>query len=50
LAEIRRAVEQQLGQAVSIESVSWCLRMGSRKEPPMFVRPGRGFYQLVSQT
>jgi hypothetical protein len=49
LVEIRRAVERQVGQAVSIESVSWCLRMGSCKEPPVFVRPGRGFYQLVSQ-
>jgi hypothetical protein len=49
LADIRSAVEQILSQPVSIESVSWCLRMGSRKETPKFKRPARGIYQLAAQ-
>jgi hypothetical protein len=47
---IQTAVQALLGHAVSYESVSWCLRMGSRKETPLFVRPARGYYQLASQT
>ena len=35
---------------VSYESVSWCLRMGSRNEMPDFIRPTYGYYQLGSQT
>jgi hypothetical protein len=50
LANIRSAAERLVGQPISIESVSWCLRMGSRKETPMFIRPARGYYQLTSQT
>jgi hypothetical protein len=50
LADIRSAAERLIGQPVSIESVSWCLRMGSRKESPLFVRSTRGYYQLASQT
>jgi hypothetical protein len=50
LADIRSAAERLIGQPVSIESVSWCLRMGSRRETPLFVRAARGYYQLTSQT
>lgn len=50
LADIRTAVEEFLGESVSIESVGWCLRVGSRKETPQFSRPARGFYQLRPQT
>lgn len=50
LSDIRAAVERVLGQPVSMESVSWCLRTGSRKETPKFKRPARGFYQLAPQT
>jgi hypothetical protein len=50
LAEIRRGVEELLGEPVSVESVSWCLRMGSRKETLMFLRPATGYYQLAPQT
>jgi hypothetical protein len=50
LADIRSAAERLIGQPVSIESVSWCLLRGSRKETPLFVRPSHGFYQLASQT
>lgn len=49
LAEVVEAVGDLTGQEVSVESVSWCLRMGSRKEQPLFDRPARGYYQLRSQ-
>ncbi len=49
-ADIRAAVERLLGVPVSYESVSWSLRMGSRKEMPDFIRPTYGYYQLRSQT
>lgn len=50
LDAIRRGVEELLGEPVSVESVSWCLRMGSRKETPDFARPALGYYQLRPQT
>lgn len=50
LAEIRRAAEALVGRPVSVEPVSWCLRMGSRKETSLFERPARGYYQLAPQT
>jgi hypothetical protein len=50
LEAIRRGVEELLGEPVSVESVSWCLRMGSRKETPLYLRPALGYYQLTSQT
>ncbi|HEX4436466.1 MAG TPA: hypothetical protein VH061_06670 [Solirubrobacteraceae bacterium] len=49
LAAIRRGVEELLGEPVSVESVSWCLRTGSRKERPIFFRPANGYYQLAPQ-
>jgi hypothetical protein len=39
LMEIHAAMERQLGQSVSTESVSWCLRMGTRGLDPRFIRP-----------
>ena len=50
LADIRTAVETICGGPVSLESVSWCLRMGSRKDPARFERVARGFYRLRPQT
>jgi hypothetical protein len=50
LADIRTAVETICGGSVSIESVSWCLRMGSRKDPARFERVARGVYRLSPQT
>ncbi len=50
LAKIRQGVEELIGEPVSIDSVSWCLRTGSRKETPTFVQPTRGHYQLGPQT
>jgi hypothetical protein len=50
VADIWAAVERLLGVPVSYESVSWCLRMGSRKEMSDFIRPTYDYYQLGSQT
>jgi hypothetical protein len=47
LMEIHAAMERQLGQSISIESVSWCLRMGTRGLDPRFIRVARGRYVLV---
>lgn len=47
LMDIHAAMERQLGQPVSIESVSWCLRMGARGLDSRFVRVARGRYALV---
>jgi hypothetical protein len=47
LAEIHAAMERELGQSVSKESVSWCLRMGTRGLDPRFIRVARGRYVLV---
>ncbi len=47
LGDIHAAMERQLGQSVSMESVSWCLRMGVRGLDPPFVRVARGRYALV---
>jgi hypothetical protein len=41
LTEIHAAMERQLGESVSIESVSWCLRMGTRGLYPRFIRVAR---------
>jgi hypothetical protein len=46
---IRTAVEALLGQAVSYESVSWCLRMGSRGHKPRFERASYYCYRLRGQ-
>jgi hypothetical protein len=47
LMDIHAAMEQELSQSVSIESVSWCLRMGTRGLDPQFIRVARGRYALV---
>lgn len=47
LMEIHAAMERQIGQSVSIESVSWCLRKGARGLDPRYVRVARGRYALV---
>ena len=50
LSEIHSAVEALLGQSVSIESVSWSLRVGCQRERPRFERERRGIYRLRNQT
>jgi hypothetical protein len=50
LGDIVQAVERLVHGRVSVESVGWCLRAGSRKERPLFDRPARGYYQLRPQT
>jgi hypothetical protein len=45
-ADIHAAVQGQLGQSVSKESVSWCLRTGSRGSEPRFERIAYGLYRL----
>jgi hypothetical protein len=46
VAEIRRAVEAALGQAVSYESVSWSLRTGSHGPRSRFERASYWCYRL----
>jgi hypothetical protein len=46
-ADIHAAVERQLGQSVSKESVNWCLCSGSRGSEPRFERVTYGCYRLV---
>jgi hypothetical protein len=51
VAEIRREVESLLAARVSYDSIIWCLRMGSRKDPPLFERLAHGRrYRLWPQT
>jgi hypothetical protein len=50
LSEIRSAVDDLLGQPVSVESVSWSLRLGCRGEQPRFERIKHGIYRLRDQT
>ena len=50
VADVAVAVERLLGGPVSNDSVGWCLRMGSRKNPPIFERVAYGQYRLSSQT
>jgi hypothetical protein len=47
LAAIHAAVEAVLGQAVSKESVCWCLRTGCGGDKPRFERALYGYYRLV---
>jgi hypothetical protein len=46
VVEIQKAVESALGHAASYESVSWCLRMGSRGGESHFERVSYYFYRL----
>jgi hypothetical protein len=46
-AGIHQAVECLLGHAVSLESVSSCLRKGVRGTDPRFARVARGVYRLA---
>jgi hypothetical protein len=48
--EVRAAIEQALGEPVSIHSVNWCLSTGSRKHPLRFERVARGVYRIRPQT
>ncbi len=50
LAHIRAGVAARLGQSVSYESVSWCLRTGCGGDKPRFERVAYGRYQLVRPT
>jgi hypothetical protein len=50
LRDIHAVVEDRLGQAVSKESVSWCLRMSRCGDEPRFERVAFGSYRLMPQT
>jgi hypothetical protein len=50
LREIRSAVDNLLGQPVSIESLSWSLCKGCRGERPRFERVVHGVYRLRDQS
>jgi hypothetical protein len=50
LRDIHSTVEDLLGQTVSKESVSWCLRMSRSGEGPRFERVAYGSYQLIRPT
>jgi hypothetical protein len=47
LADIQAAVAVQLGQSVSKESASWCLRTGTQGSEPRFERVAYGCYRLA---
>jgi hypothetical protein len=47
LSAVCAAVEAMLGQVVSKESVSWCLRTGCGGDEPRFERASYGCYRLV---
>jgi hypothetical protein len=47
LADVQAAVTTRLGQSVSKESVSWCLRTGCAGDEPRFERVAYGCYRLV---
>ena len=46
LSDIHGAVERLVGQRVSIESVSWCLRTDANGGALQFERVERGIYRL----
>jgi hypothetical protein len=50
LAQIRAGVAARLGQSVSYESVSWCLRTGCGGDEPRFERASYGCYRLIRPT
>jgi hypothetical protein len=50
LRDIHSAVEDRLGQAVSKESVSWCLRRSRSGDELRFERVAFGSYRLMPQT
>jgi hypothetical protein len=51
VSEIREAVAALVGSPVSYDSIIWCLRMGSRKNPPLFERLAHGrTYRSTPQT
>jgi hypothetical protein len=45
--QVHAAVEQLLGQAVSKDSVDWCLSSGVRRKTPQFERISPGCYRLI---
>jgi hypothetical protein len=47
VAQVHAAVEALLGEAVSKDSVSWCLSAGAHKKERLFVRIARGRYVLA---
>jgi hypothetical protein len=44
--DVRDAVEEQLGHAVSRHSVSWCLEKHAREPSDVFERVALGVYRL----
>jgi hypothetical protein len=50
LADIQADVERLLGQPVSMESVSWSLRVDANGERRCFERVERGLYRLSALT
>jgi hypothetical protein len=47
VAQVHAEVEALLGEAVSKDSVSWCLSAGAHKKERLFVRIARGRYVLA---
>ena len=47
VAQVHVAVEALLGEAVSKDSVSWCLSTGVHGKEPLFARVARGRYVVV---
>ena len=47
VAQVHAAVEALLGEAVSKDSVSWCLSAGAHRKERLFVRIARGRYVLA---
>jgi hypothetical protein len=45
--QVHAAVERLLGQAVSRDSVDWCLSSGARRKEPWFERVSPGCYRLI---
>jgi hypothetical protein len=47
VAQVHAAVEALLGEAVSKDSVSWCLSAGAQRKERLFLRIARGRYVLA---
>jgi hypothetical protein len=48
VAQVHAAVEALLGEAVSKDSVSWCLSTGINRKDQLFVRVARGRYMVAN--
>ena len=50
VVQVHAAVEVLLGEAVSKDSVNWCLSTGVHRKEQLFVRVARGRYVLTCDT